>query len=413
MNSREHVIVVGMGPSGFGYLVTEAKAGRLEGKKITVLERGLSLVEGDLRPKTEVNYGMGGAGTFSDGKMVASTTVGGTLPYLEVEEYFELADRALHLMESFYPGTDGFEFEWAEPDMFIIPDGIGLNWNMTKVCHIGTERSRIIVTEIEKYLRTFSNIEWVYNAKVRKLKIVEDGLVEVDYVVTRDNQEIEVKRYAHKVINTAPNIIKAEKAREVHIGFRTESKQYHKYADIIASNYDFKISKEFEDSRARTFCACSNGAKVTPQLNGGKYHSWNGHGLADGTHDSVNFGILVTYQTTDTAEQLEARLAEINKEYPDSPYPISIVHTEEFKNNYPAGKQLSAFVTELDKLVGITDEVIYIPEVEVVQKGLKVKPNFEMVDYPGIYTIGTASGYARSIIQAIISGIIASEKGGE
>jgi len=420
MPYKETIVVVGMGPSGFAYLVTEAKSGRLSGKRIIVLEKGKSLIEGNIRPHSEVNYGMGGAGTYSDGKMVASTTVGGTIKNISKEEYFALADRALELMESFYPGHDGFEFKWSEPDTYLIPEGIGLTWNPTKVCHVGTERARIIVMEIEKYLRTFPNIQFVFEAEVTQI-VREEGLDKVLVIwnnISADQSDNAGSGdfihggvlYADRVINSAPNIIRASKTREVHLGFRTESDDYNKYNPIIQSNYDFKLSKEFGHARARTFCACSNGAKVTPQLNGGKYSSWNGHGLADGTHDKVNFGILVTYNTEETPEQLDERMRKLNEAYPNSPYPISVIRESEFADHYPVANELIAFVEELDKLVGITDERIYIPEIEVVQKGLDVKRNFEMVEYPKVYTIGTASGYARSIIQALVSGILASEE---
>lgn len=420
MPYKETVAVVGMGPSGFAYLVTEAKSGRLDGKRVVVFEKGRSLTEGELRPHSEVNYGMGGAGTYSDGKMVASTTVGGTIKNISKEEYFKLADRALELMENFYTGHDDFEFKWSEPDTYLIPEGVGLTWNPTKVCHVGTERARMIVTEIEKYLRTFSNIEFRFETEVTQIvrnEAMNKVLVHWFNKNPHGQEGFESGEgvyqgiaYVDRVINSAPNIIRASKTREVHLGFRTESKEYAKYNPIIQSNYDFKLSKEFGHARARTFCACSNGAKVTPQLNGGKYSSWNGHGLADGTHDRVNFGILVTYNTEETPEQLDERMAKLNKAFPNSPYPIAVIREPEFAEHYPVANELIEFVDELDKLIGITDEQIYIPEIEVVQKGLNVKRNFEMVEYPKVYTIGTASGYARSIIQAIVSGILASEE---
>lgn len=402
-----------MGPAGFAFLISEIESGRSKNHRYVVLEKGYSLVEGKLRPKGEVNFGMGGAGTFSDGKLVASTTVGGTLPHLTPDQYFGLADEALEMLERFKTGNEKIKYEWSEPDNYEIPLGSNLTWNKTKVCHIGTIESQAVVKKIEEFFRTQDNVEFLYGVTATKLTSRDDGLVEIEYKDEQHDGRTSVF-IADRVITSAPGLGINQRTREVHLGFRTESKEFAKYEGLITSNYDFKLSMDFEKARARTFCACSDGAKVTPQLNGGVYASWNGHGLKDGTKDSVNYGVLVTYQTDKTQSQLNDLMREVNEAFPNSPYPVNeLLNDQKFHDIFPVAGELKEFFKEMNYLIGITDEVAYVPEIEVIQKGVQVTPSYEMVDMKNVHVLGTASGYGRSVIQCMITGIQASRMGAE
>lgn len=81
-NSDKHYLVVGMGPAGLFHTLILAQAGA----KVTLIERGKTVEErvndvntffhtGKLNPTSNIQFGEGGAGTFSDGKLNTGNTV--------------------------------------------------------------------------------------------------------------------------------------------------------------------------------------------------------------------------------------------------------------------------------------------------------------------------------------------------
>lgn len=81
-HSEKHYLVVGMGPAGLFHTLILAQAGA----KVTLIERGKTVEErvkdvdtffhtGQLNPLSNIQFGEGGAGTFSDGKLNTGNTV--------------------------------------------------------------------------------------------------------------------------------------------------------------------------------------------------------------------------------------------------------------------------------------------------------------------------------------------------
>ncbi len=76
LGAAEHVVIVGMGPAGLFAALTLAESGA----RVTLVERGKPVAErladvrsfwggGELNPESNIQFGEGGAGTFSDGKL--------------------------------------------------------------------------------------------------------------------------------------------------------------------------------------------------------------------------------------------------------------------------------------------------------------------------------------------------------
>lgn len=81
-NQSKHYLVVGMGPAGLFHALILAQAGA----QVTMVERGKKIEErigdvdaffqtGKLNPSSNIQFGEGGAGTFSDGKLNTGNTV--------------------------------------------------------------------------------------------------------------------------------------------------------------------------------------------------------------------------------------------------------------------------------------------------------------------------------------------------
>ena len=146
------LVFIGAGPSTITAVLSLIEIGY--SGKICIIEKGKSL---DTRQPNEVVGGVGGAGTYSDGKISSSwKSIGGYIPWLTEEDFNTYESKLINYYKKF---TDKPEnIQWAiTTDFDTSPSS--LKWDIHKTLHLGTEVTRNIFYNMEKYITSQPNIE--------------------------------------------------------------------------------------------------------------------------------------------------------------------------------------------------------------------------------------------------------------
>ncbi len=243
VRSESRPVIIGYGPCGMFAAYILAKAGL----RPIVLERGKTIAERQkdvtdfhnnrqLNPHSNIQFGEGGAGTFSDGKL--TTLIGSPL--------------CAEVLETFIECGAPEEIRWlARP-------------------HIGTDVLRTVVTNLrQKTLSLGAEIRFetpatallTQNSKIKGVKADEDILTDTLILAighsARDTLE---QLYAQNI----PMIPKAFSvgARIEHPQELINNAQYGRYAQYLGAA-DYKLSYHTAKGRGvYTFCMCPGGYVV-------------------------------------------------------------------------------------------------------------------------------------------------------
>ena len=287
---------VGSGPSTI-FALLKLVEDKYQGN-ICVVEKGNSLF---LRKPNEIISGFAGAGCFSDSKLTSSLDVGGIIADLREEDLESFNKYILEKLNYFKSNIeDKTPLHWSKPGNFDTKNS-GLEWNEHKTCHVGTDNGQAIYKEIEKYLRTFPNINFLFNTNVEDVEYKDDYyrilLDHESYIcskklilATGQKDGITDKIIKKYNIKTTP--------RATQIGIRVEDTMNEQYENIIKENYDFKFVKNYTcgniNVRIRTFCCNSGNAHVCCEKTNDGFSCFNGHAFKqpDPNNHSVNYGII-------------------------------------------------------------------------------------------------------------------------
>lgn len=247
-NNHDNIIIVGSGPSG----LFSALALIESGKNVTIVERGYSMEKrieavdkmlkfGVLDEKSNIQFGEGGAGTFSDGKLNSSVK----------SEYIN------YVLETFY------KFGANEDILY------------SSHAHIGTDVLRPVIVNIRKYIESKgSTILFEHN--VVDVDIQNGKVIGIE-VETSDGKKympcnILIMGIGHSSRDTIKNLyLKNLKLipKPFSLGYRIE----HLQKDIDMSQYgkndpylppaDYHLSTHLDSGRCvYTFCMCPGGVVV-------------------------------------------------------------------------------------------------------------------------------------------------------
>ena len=431
------VILIGAGSAGL--FAAERLIG--SGLSVLVIDRG---EEPSLR--TDMNYGIGGAGTFSDGKLNLTHRIGGEPSSFgrtpaEVEKLILQIDNIFTEsgVEDGYSGEDGGEYH----KLLRQASAVGVEFIFARQRHIGTDRLHIV---IERFYRRLveRGIQFRKNLKVDEIRLKDDH-----FELVCGNEKLN----ADAVI-AAPGRAGAYWLREqakhlniqtiygpIDVGIRVEFPAviYHEIGQIM---YDakFRLYSKSYDDLVRTFCTNPNGYIVSEHFD--DFVLVNGHARRDSKTDNTNFALLSRVVLTDPVEDTTkygrdiARLATtigggkpIIQRLTDflsgrrstwdrisrssivptlkdaTPGDIAMAFPQRIATNLMEGLNvLNAIISGLVS----NNTLLYAPEIKFYDTKYNVTPFME-TSIRNFFVAGDASGHSRGIVYSAVTGMFAAE----
>ena len=415
-------IIVGTGPAGLflGYMLS------INGYKPILIERGEKIEDrvktvekfwktNELNTESNVQFGEGGAGTFSDGKL--NTLVKDKL--FRMKKVFEI------FVENGAPEEIMYDYK----------------------PHIGTDVLRTVVTNIRNKIINNGG-EFRYNTKLTDI-IIEDN--KVKKIVVNDKEEIETDylflALGHSARDTFEMLNEKNismKSKPFAVGLRIEHRQEDINKSLYKDNYNklgpasYKLTYNTKDGRGvYSFCMCPGGYVVNASSEKNKLAI---NGMSNYKRDSevANSALVVSVTPKDYGEdlfdgvrfqrELETKAYELgNGNIPVQKY-IDFVNNKETNNfefmpltkgSYKRAnlnnllpsfiidsikeampsfkKQISCFDKDDSLLLGIesrTSSPITIIRDELGESNIK-----------GIYPVGEGAGYSGGITTSAMDGL--------
>jgi uncharacterized FAD-dependent dehydrogenase len=430
MNCKK-IIYIGAGVST-QYGVLHLLKNGYDPKKIVIIEKGDSIYN---RNPSEVMSGAGGAGTYSDFKVVQSWNQGGvfTPEYVDIETATKLGEQIVSYIKEYHP--DPSKIMYTEPKE--IPQWLKdspFELKQAPVLHLGTDYGRQQVQNIFEYFDKMGVIQ-LYNSEVIDLDfknsmvtfiskdhyktIIYDKIVLAGGKSGIDLLDKLIKKY---------NIKTTPRASQIGVRYESEGKYFE---ELTKFAYDFKLYKKWNDNvSGRSFCVNNFAAFVAPETTYG-HITFNGHALKDPSkfNGMTNFGIMleIKNEIDEPYEFCNNLVAFFNKDGKGASYsptnrkptttdggevipcyPITIEYLKEGLGPY--FDYIYDFIQDLNKTFGINDDyILYVPEVKYLSNTLIINPNnFTLIDYPNVHIQGDQS-VSRGIWISSISGLHVAE----
>lgn len=441
-SNDEHVIVVGAGPAGLFAALALIEAG----KQVTLLERGKPVEtrlkdigrlrsRGELNPESNVCFGEGGAGTYTDGKL-----------YTRIKHPF---------------------VRWVLAEF--VRFGAKPNILVDAHPHLGTDRLVRIIKAMRHYLIE-QGVDYRFESKVEALLTHEGAMVGVRIA---DGEEIEassvVLAIGHSARDTFEHMqsigIKLE-AKDFAVGVRTEHEQdwvdscqfgeSAKHSKLHAAEYS--LTHQVNDKSMGTesmgkrgifsFCMCPGGL-ILPSPTEPNKMAVNGMSNAKRSSPFANSGIVVQVTPKDIAEhglgddplcgiRLQRELEEKTFKATSQPYAAPAMRITDFINNTPSGKlansrfkpsveaadireilptwlsnPLTEGIQAFDrKMKGFISEHANMLAVESRTSSpvrITRDKSLQSISLRGLYPVGEGAGYAGGIVSAAVDGLKAAE----
>ena len=422
LNNRP--VIIGLGPAGLFAAYELAK----HGYKPVVYERGKCIEErvkdveefwqsGKLNPNSNVQFGEGGAGTFSDGKL--NTLVKNKQARMtEVFDVFASCGAPEEITYSNHP-------------------------------HIGTDKLREVIKNMREQIISWGG-EINYNSLLEDLIIENNQVTGVIINGRKIDAEVVVLAIGHSARDTfnmllAKNI--AMMSKPFAVGFRIvhpqeliDKNQYpHPYPHLPASSY--KLIYTAKNSRGvYSFCMCPGGYVVNASSEEGSVVT---NGMSNYQRDSgyANSAIIVTVNEKDYGTNILDGLKFMesieHKTYELTKGALAIQNFQDYENNKVSTKidchdfvkgQVSyidinkifpSYLNEAlkeginyfnTKIPGFNTGILLAPETRTsspirIIRGANLESNIA-----GIYPCGEGSGYAGGITTSAIDGIKVAEE---
>lgn len=434
------VVIIGAGPAGIFTALTLADLGL---KKVLLVDQGKDITDRKIKSPEDRLCGWGGAGAFSDGKLILSTEVGGSL-----KEYIE--EKTLYDLLVY---TDKIYSDYGAPNRIFGEDSkhierlsdmarsAGLEFLPTRIRHIGTENCRAVLERLKISLsdriniRTEVNVQdlIVNDGRVQGIKLENGQYIASDFVVVAPGRS-----GAGWMKMQVESIGLIAKSTTVDIGVRVElpAPVLKKITDMAHESKLVHYSKTFDD-KIRTFCMNPFGEVVTEENEG--IVTVNGHSYAGKRSENTNFAILVSSMFTEPFDdpiaygQYIARLANllsggviiqrlgdflsgrrstqdrIDRCLTRPTLKDAVPGDLSFVLPYRHLLNIIEMLQALDKIapgVSARHTLLYGVEVKFYSNRIKVTSEME-TEIKNLFAIGDGAGVTRGLLQASASGVLA------
>ena len=404
--------VIGYGPSGIfsAYRLMEAGFKVLvfeKGKRISDREKDVErfFKEGILDPSSNVQFGEGGAGTFSDAKLTTRIK----------DKYIE------YILD------------------ILIRHGAKPSIKYENHAHIGTDEIRKVIENITDYLVS-KGVEFHFKEEITDFELDDDRIIKT--LKTAENSykcDLVLLGIGHSAYNTIQMLkekgVCIEK-KDIAVGFRVEHPQ--SLIDERQTGYLIQEANEYflrykGDKGVYSFCMCPGGM-VIPAMSEENTIVTNGMSYAKRDSGIANSAILIQVFKEEFNDGYDYLHKIENYAYGYSAsYKALAQNIKDFMNGelnelifgstYPLGTVLYDFNTFFDnkdlkimkeaftdfdrKIPGFIDKGIIVGPETRSSCPVRIKRNEELVSVntPNLYPMGEGAGYGGGIMSCALDGI--------
>ena len=426
-------VVVGAGPAGLFAALTLAESGA----RPIVLERGLPVAErrqkvelynrlGVLDPECNIQFGEGGAGTFSDGK-------------LKVGSKDEYKNKIISEL---------------------IATGATEDIAFSATAHLGTDKLELIVAKVRERIISLGG-EFIFGARMSALNVKNSALYAVEYIKDGVKESISTSAAVIAIGHSARDSVKAlylqgikMESRPFGVGMRLEHKReyinkivYRDAADMIEESASYHLVTHLPGGRSvYSFCMCPGGSVVAASSDPSGIVT-NGMSEYSRMAENSNAAILVSVTPDDFGSEhplagfeYQKRIEHLAYARSDSPSAPVIRLSDlmegsapaslgEVSPSYPCGTHLDspenylppyipesirAAIPDFDAWLpgyAYEDAVFTGPETRTTSPIRMLRDESGVaVGHCGIYPAGEGAGYAGGIISSAYDGIREADK---
>jgi len=428
-------------------LANELCATKSKKLKILIIDKGKEPLKRDPKKEpTDLVFGVGGAGMFSDGKLNLNVDIGGDLKEINIsrEELLQLIEKVdelfveLGVSRSFL-NANKIKINELKKQASI--NGIGFIYGKQK--HIGTDVLKKIINKFYNKLKT-KDVKFMLETGVENIKMFKEryiietnkGIIMAKYVLCAPG-----RCGAHWLKNQADLLNIKTSPGYIDVGVRVEFPELV-YKDIEEVMYDakFRCYTKTYDDLVRTFCTNPRGLVVREQYDG--FSIINGHAESKGKTSNTNLALLVRVELMEPSKTsvdygkyivhlanvvgngkpLIQRYKDLTAGRRSTWDRINRSFVEpSCKDVYPGDisyalphrivQNIIEAIKKLDKIKpGIASDttLLYAPEVKFYEIKYLINNWFETTS-SGLFVAGDASGFSRGIVYSALTGIIAAQ----
>lgn len=416
-------LIVGFGPCGMFAALILAQCGY----KPVVLERGDSIdrrvekVEsfwngGKLDVNSNVQFGEGGAGTFSDGKL--TTGISDKRIRKVLDEFVKAgADEDILYMKKPHIGTDVLRPVVKNIREEIIKLGGEIHFNH-RVCDFSFEDGKVKAVKAEVY-------DELGNSKGFETFESENVILALGHS-SRDTFEVLLDKGISMEQKPFSMGVRIEHPQDVIDIAQYGEEAVSKYKDVLPVA-DYKLSHHCENGRGvYTFCMCPGGEVVMAASEEGRAVT-NGMSMRNRDSGVANSGLLVDVRTSDFGSNHPLAGVSFQRKYEALAYEAAggnyrgpQATWKEFRDNEQRGEKVASALPEFvvesikeamphlgRKLKGFDDDAALMTAVESRSSSPVRFPRNEFFEanVSGLYPAGEGTGHAGGIMSAACDGI--------